>query len=93
MVVSEDFKSINELVVNGFTNIPEIVEANLGNAEQLEAKDLKSQAEQIYVVIPELLVCFIVIHAFMKQFYFGFCFHRKKKLHQKITDEASNIIS
>lgn len=78
MVVSEDFKSINELVVNGFTNIPEIVEANLGNAEQLEAKDLKSQAEQIYVVIPELLVCFMVIHVFMKQLYFGFCFRRKK---------------
>ncbi len=43
-------------MINGYNNIVEIVEANLGNAEQLEAKDMSSQAVEVFQTIPELMV-------------------------------------
>ena len=39
LIASEDYKAVHDLVINGYNNIVEIVEANLGNAEQLEAKE------------------------------------------------------
>ena len=47
---------MHDLVINGYNNIPEIVESNLGNAEQLEAKEMKSQAEEIFKTVPDLVV-------------------------------------
>jgi hypothetical protein len=56
LVANEDYKALNDLVINGYNNIPDIVEANMGNAEQLEAKDMKTQAEEVFQAIPELVV-------------------------------------
>ncbi len=56
MVTQEDYKTLDELVLNGFNNVQAIVEANLGNAEKLESKDMKGQAEHIFSFIPELQV-------------------------------------
>lgn len=55
LIVSEDYKAVQDLVINGYNNIVEIVEANLGNAEQLEAKDMSSQAVEVFQTIPELM--------------------------------------
>ena len=56
LVVNEDYKGVHDLVINGYNNILEIVETNLGNAEQLEAKEMTSQAVEVFQTVPELLV-------------------------------------
>lgn len=54
LVTQEDYKTLEELVVNGFDKIGKIVETNLGNKQTMEEKGHVKQAEHVYVKLPEL---------------------------------------
>jgi len=52
LVTSENYKILDDLLLNGFPNLTKIIQDNLGNKEKMEAKGLKGQAEHVYEDIP-----------------------------------------
>jgi len=55
LVINEKYKQLNDLVLLGFENLSPIIESKFGNIQKMKESGLITQAEQVYVTLPETL--------------------------------------
>lgn len=56
MVAQEDYRNLTDLVVLGFDDLIQIIQAKYGDMNQMIEQGFKNQAEQIYNVFPQIKV-------------------------------------
>jgi hypothetical protein len=66
LIQSEQYKKLNDLIILGFNELIDIIQTRFGNADEMNEKNMQSQAEQIFSILPQTKVlksiCNIVNH-------------------------------
>lgn len=56
LVAQENYKQLTDLVILGFDDLLQIIEAKYGNADHMRDNGMKNQADQIYTILPQIQV-------------------------------------